>query len=401
MNITAVNNSHCCIWNSPICAPLRFLIQKVYELATAVFGYILRIVTFQLGMQNVTGAYWIMRIYQKLCSYDPRDQKPFDRARLDRSTEFLISCGGRPEEVYGADGGSVVQLMSYKPEDFFEYFREQGSTPIPVIFEGRARRALIDPPEEDAAKFSLPLLDITMPDGTARRGALLPDQCQSEHPPHIFYFHSPGQSMNMPRGIIGKFVLAGYEATFFDYRGTVDSTGVPSEGGYYRDAEAVLEYILRQGVPANRIYALGFCKGAGVATHIKKLYHHQGLHLVAANPYTSIKEVFEGYGWLGKLAAYFGIDALKDPNIDVPQDYFNNVEKLKNLPQSEGKLIIIHTDTDTMMPRGTASKMIEAFDNAGPVHELLRIHPNPNVNGHLQPPYEDDLIWRRLVHIIV
>ena len=138
-----------------------------------------------------------------------------------------------------------------------------------------------------------------------------------------------------------------------------------------------------------------------MAAYLKNKYHHRNLHFIASNPYTSMKEVVEGYGWLGRIGAMYGMEAIQDPTISVPQDFFDNVKKLQNLPRSDGKCIFIHTDTDDMMPKGTVSKLIEAFDNAGPVHEILRVHTNPKENGHLQPPYEDPLVWRRYIHLVI
>ncbi|MBU6446552.1 MAG: hypothetical protein KGQ49_04060, partial [Verrucomicrobia bacterium] len=282
---------------------------------------------------------------------------------------------------------------------FFNKFRELGAHPLDVTYEGRARRVLLDAPEDVAAKFYFPMLNVTMPDGTVRRGALLPDPCPTADR-HILYFHSPGRSMLMDRKIIGACLGAGLSITVSDQRGTGESAGTPSEGGYYADAKAVMEALLQDGIHADTIYAMGFCEGAALAAYIKKEYHPRGVHLIATNPYTSMREVVEGYGLLGRLGIRYGEQALKDPSIPIAQDCFDNEAKLRGLPSSNGKAIFVHTDTDNMMPRGTVSRLIGAFHQAGPVHEILRVHPNPKENGHLQPPTEDPLVWRRLMQCI-
>lgn len=206
--------------------------------------------------------------------------------------------------------------------------------------------------------------------------------------------------MCMDRKLIGQHLAAGYDITVWDPRGTAESTGTPTEGGYYLDAEAVFEEIARQ-VPINRIYVTGFCEGAAIAAHLKKTYHERGVHFVASNPYTSMTEVVQSYGPIGRMGAHFGMKALQHPNCNIVQDGFDNIAKLQNLPHSDGKCILIHTDTDTMMPRGSVSKMITAFDHAGPVHEILRVHPNPKENGHLQPPTHDLAVWNRYINLVV
>lgn len=398
MNVTAVH-SNASILDTCFCTPVRALLEKVRQIAAAIFGYLLRIITFQLGEIKVCGAYPIMRIYQRLSS-DPKDEKPFDPQRLEQSKNFLIQFGGVESVVRPADGGAEeIHLMTFQSQAFFNAFRARGAVPMNVSYEGRARKVLLDAVDADAAKFYFPMIDIRMFDGTMRKGALLPESVPNGAQPHILHCHSPGRSMCMDRRFIGQFLGAGCDLTIWDPRGTADSTGTPSEGGYYLDADMVFQHV-SQNTPLNHIYVSGFCEGAATAAYLKKLYHDLGVHFIASNPYTSMKDVVEGYGWFGRMAARCGLAALQDPNINVPQDYFDNVAKLRNLPRSQGKCIFIHTDTDTMMPRGTVQKLIDAFNNAGPVHEILRVHPNPNENGHLQPPYEDPMVWRRLAPLL-
>jgi pimeloyl-ACP methyl ester carboxylesterase len=395
------------IASSPIpnhicCAPIRWICDKISALMQKIFGYIIRITNFQLGEMKVAGAYTIMRIYQRLSS-DPREEKPFDAARLAESKRFLTEFGGVEAVVRPADNQAEIHCMTFKSTDFYNRFAQLGAHPIDIVHEGRPRKALLNPPPA-AAKFYLPKIDIRLADGTLVKGALLPESPTFNGPrPVILHCHSPGRSMAMDRKFLGLYLAAGYDVVIWDPRGTVDSTGTPSEGGYYLDAEAVFQHTLNQGYPPNRIYISGFCKGAACATHLKRKYHHLGVHLIASNPYTSMKDVIEGHGWIGRIASRFGLKALQstDPAISnlVQQDCFDNVAKLRNLPRSTGKCIFIHTDTDTLMPHGTVQKLIDAFDNAGPVHEILRVHPNPKANGHTQPPYEDDLVWRRVIAV--
>ena len=204
----------------------------------------------------------------------------------------------------------------------------------------------------------------------------------------------------MDRRFVWLHLAAGYNITIWDPRCPVDSTGRASEGGYYLDAEAVYQKILDGGTPHNRIYVSGFCEGAAVAAHLKKKYHHLGVHYIASNPYTSMKDVVESHGFLGRLGVRFGLHALQDLNLNVPQDYFDNVEKLRNLPRTDGKCVFLHTDTDELMPAGTVQKICNAFGEAGPIHEIMRAHPKPEEDGHLQPPYEDASVWRRYVRFV-
>ena len=267
-------------------------------------------------------------------------------------------------------------------------------------FEGRRRRALLNPPDV-AEKFYLPIYEVRMLDSTLQTVAILPESPrEAVVKPHILHCHSPGRSMCMDRRFLGLHLGAGYDVTVWDPRGTVDSTGTPSEGGYYLDAEAVLEHLINeQHIPMNRMYVSGFCEGAAIAAHLKRLYHHQGIHFIGTNPYTSMAEVIANHSWLGRVAVQYGINALQDPTIPVVQDNFNNVHKFQNLPNSDGKFIVCVTDTDEMMPRRTLQELADAvrISDSGPFHEIVRCHPDPTVNGHMEPPYQDPSVWRRYV----
>lgn len=381
-------------------APFCFIAEKVRAIAEAVFGYFLRIITFQLGEIGVSGAPTVIRLYQKLVSCDPREEKPYDPERLQRSKDFLLSFGGVDTVVRPVDGGAEVHCGTFKSADFFRKFAEMGAQLIDVNHEGRLRRAFLNVSPEIAAKFYYPMIDITLLDGSIQKGVLLPDACTSPNPPHIIDFHSPGRSMYMNRKSIGQFLGAGYDLTVCDLRGTAESTGSPTEAGYYADADAILQSLLAQNIPIHRIYVSGYCQGAAIAAHLKQKYHAQGLNYIACNPYTSMREVVEGYGFWGRMASCYGAQALLGNIPGISEDFFDNVAKLRNLPRSTGKCIFVHTDTDTMMPRGSVSRMIEAFNHAGPVHEILRNHPNAQENGHLQPPTEVPEVWSRVVHYV-
>lgn len=384
-------------------APYTFIAEKVRALAEAIFGYLLRIITFQLGEINVYGAPTVIRLYQKLVSCDPREERPFDPDRLRRSKDFLLDfCGVRDRVAMPVDGGEGVHYCTFTSANFFNKFRELGAQLIDVNHEGRARRAFLNVDPEIAAKFYFPVIDITLLDGSVQKGVLLPDACTSPNPPHIVYFHSPGRSMYMDRRLIGQFLAANYDLTVSDLRGTAESSGSPSEAGYYADADAILQAVLAQpnGPAMNRIYASGYCEGAAIAAHLKQKYHAQGLNYIACNPYTSMREVVESYGFWGRMAARYGARSLLGHIPGIAEDCFDNVAKLRNLPRSTGQCLFVHTEPDDMVPRGSVARMIEAFDHAGPVHEILRIHPNPDENGHMQFPLDDDRIFRRVVQYV-
>lgn len=378
--------------------PIQSIQTKVEALAKKVFGYLVRILTFQLGVIHTPGAYWIIRLFQKWNS-DPREKRPFDRQRLQSSKQLLQNFGCKEHTLVSKDAAANIHIMTCLSKDVFQAFKDKGAEPIEITYKNKPRKALLNPPPEVIQKFRLNMIPIEVERGKVCLGALLPEAPKTKTFPHILYFHSPGRSMAMDRVFLLLHLLAGYDVTVCDLRGTAESTGTPSEGGYYLDAEAVLDHV-RESRPLNEIYVAGYCQGAAVAAHLKKKHHAEGLHYIASNPFTSYREVLENKGVLGKCAARFGLHAIKTPHLAHLEDDFDNVKKLSNLPVSAGKFIFIHTAGDSLMPRRTVHELCKAVDGAGPIHEILRSPLNKRENGHMKPPHEDEEVWHRYVQYV-
>lgn len=93
----------------------------------------------------------------------------------------------------------------------------------------------------------------------------------------------------------------GFLSYGFDYRGYGNSTGFPSEGGLYRDAEAMYDYVLtREGLRPQDLLAFGVSLGSGPAAYIAS--QHAVGTLALLSPYTSIPAVVRSRGLLGLLA---------------------------------------------------------------------------------------------------
>lgn len=378
--------------------PIQTVSNTMRKCAEAFFGYLVRIVTFQLGAMNTPGARWIIRLYQRMNS-DPRETRPFSAERLRESKELLVALGGVETTLRPADGGGTVHCMLLKSADVFRHLQRLGAEVGEIEYEGKRRRILRNPPEI-LNKFCLPMVDAGV-----GKAALLPETpAPGREHSLIIPCHSPGRAWAMNRREHLRNALAGLDVLAWDPRGTAESAGEPSEGGHYLDMEAVCEYAFRQGYRPDEIFLHGFCMGAACAVHAKKKYHAQGIHAILSNPYTSFKDVVESYGWFGRLGAHFGLKAIQstDPEITrrVGQDYFDNVAKLTHLDPSAGRLIVIHTKTDDMMPYATAEKLERAFHHAGPFREITHFHPNPKANGHMLPPDETGYVRRRMYEAI-
>ncbi len=383
-------------WQTPCCAPVRWVSDKIAAVARAIFGYLVRIITFQLGEMRTRGASTIIRIYQKF-TYDPRDAKPFDPKRLEESRKLLLAIGGQEVYLTPDDRGARIHCMTFKSADFYRAFTEAGAELWNVQYKGKPRRVFLNPPPF-AEKFYLPIIPVTMPNGQVVKGALLP-----EAPPHpgerkvIHHSHSPGRSFLMERRAIALFLASGIDVAVYDPRGTVHSTGTASEGGYYLDADRVYRHLLSQNYRHNQIFASGYCEGGACAAYLKKKYHDQGVHFIGSNLYTSMKDVVEARGWIGRIAAKYGLPAIQDPKLNVEQDFFDNVNKFKRLRPSAGSFIIMHTTPDYTVGPASSQTIFQAIGGAGPVHEIGCVENDTAKDGHMTPPYQKEYPLFRLL----
>lgn len=406
----------------PFCPnPLKWVINKIRLLAQKFFGYFLRLTVFQLGEYKRPLAYAMMRLYQRL-TCDPRDEKPVSHERLERSMSLLMQFGGQETVVIPEDGKADVRLMTFKASEFFHRIAQMGGQKTPIFLrdengQEQNRFAILAAPTASAEQFrtlchklgklSLPLIDIATANGM-QKGILLPESPAippGEMTPMIVRFHSPGRSMAMDRKFIGLHLGAGYDICISDPRGTIDSTGTASEGGYYLDADAIYKHVRASGYPSHRIYLSGYCEGAAIGAYLKRKYHAEGVHIILENPFDALVNLAKHQNWLSRFAAEIAMPEImsEDPDIArlVAQDGFDVAAKFRNLPLSTGKFVVMPTDNDTIVPPFSVLKIRQAIQNAGPYFEIIRHHPDPTANGHMQPPIEDPKVWRRYVEVVV
>lgn len=392
--------------------PNENLIEKLIR---KVFGFILRLSVFQLGEYQYPLSYYLMRLFQ-IVNCDPRERAGINLKRLEESKNLLRSFGGIEGIVYPEDGEAEIHYMSFTPERALARIREMGGEKRKAKWidsEGKVEwRDAIFPatpiPSEqfhrlvyDLKKFGLPFYEqLEDSNGAIQPAFILPEgpQTKEGETPCILRLHSPGRGMVMDRKFL-RWVFAGCSAYIMDPRGTLESRGTPSEGGYYLDADAVFKKILRDGHPYEQIYVSGYCEGAAIGAWLIKKYHHLGIHFIAENPFNSLYDMVKGYNRLGKWTANYIFPEIlsHEPSIisKTSQDGFNNETKLRGLAPSKGKFILMHSHCDRTNPPDSIQKLEKAIGNeAGPLYIYQRIHPNPRFDAHMQPPSECEKAWK-------
>ena len=157
-----------------------------------------------------------------------------------------------------------------------------------------------------------------------------------EHPDpraQVIFWHGNGGNLSLWLDVIAELRRRGFSVLAVDYRGYGASTGVSSEKGVYRDAEAtVLEFTRRFRRAGTPVLYWGRSLGATVAASSIATHVPDGLVLEAPMP--NARAVLRGNPVLWLLSF---LSSYRFPTSRFLQSY-------------HGPLLIIHGDIDSIIP---------------------------------------------------
>lgn len=148
----------------------------------------------------------------------------------------------------------------------------------------------------------------------------------------LFWFHGNAGNISHRLDNIRKIHdRLGIGVFIFDYRGYGRSDGIPAEAGFYRDARAARETLIRDlDIPADRIVYFGRSLGAAVALDLALSYPPPAL--ILESPFLSVtamaNRTLPGSGYLFKTS-------------------FDSLAKVGHL---KSRLLILHGDADEIVP---------------------------------------------------
>jgi uncharacterized protein len=115
--------------------------------------------------------------------------------------------------------------------------------------------------------------------------------------PTILFFHGNAGELTDRAPRFSFYRAQGYGVAFLSYRGFGGSTGNISESGLMTDALTGYDWLLGQGIAADRIVVVGESLGTGVAVQLAA--QRQVGAVILEAPYTAAVDVAAGlYGWL-------------------------------------------------------------------------------------------------------
>jgi len=122
----------------------------------------------------------------------------------------------------------------------------------------------------------------------------------------VLFLHGNAGNISHRLESVQMFHRLGYSTLIFDYRGYGNSSGVPTEQGTYRDAEAAWRYLIEQRqIPSCRIVLFGESLGGAVAAWLAA--RQKPAALVIASGFTSVPDLgqqlypFLPVRWLARI----------------------------------------------------------------------------------------------------
>ncbi|MEP1421519.1 MAG: hypothetical protein ABJK59_07095 [Erythrobacter sp.] len=150
--------------------------------------------------------------------------------------------------------------------------------------------------------------------------------------PTLVYFHGNSGTLAGAKVATEPFAEAGVGLLLLEYRGYAGHGGEPGEEGFYRDGDAAMAWLQRQGVAADLTIIRGNSLGTGVAAEMA--LRHQPAALILTAPFASLPDVAAD-----KLPLF--------PVRLLMRDTFDNAAKL---PKLSMPILIQHGTADQVVP---------------------------------------------------
>ncbi|SFO01832.1 alpha/beta hydrolase [Nitrosospira briensis] len=175
----------------------------------------------------------------------------------------------------------------------------------------------------------------------------------------VLFFHGNAGNLSHRMGYLSMFYRLGYNTFIIDYRGYGQSSGVPSESGTYRDAQAAWQYVtVKKGIAPSSIVLFGESLGGAVAAWLATR-KEPGL-LVLASAFTSVPAMG------AKLYPFLPVRLLSRFDYDT----------LEYLQSVTCPVFVAHSPQDEIVPFTQGQALYEAAPGPKQFLELQGGHNN-------------------------
>ncbi len=166
------------------------------------------------------------------------------------------------------------------------------------------------------------------------------------------------------------FLDKGYGLLLLEYRGYSNNSGKPTEEGLLKDAEAALNYLLKQKINLKEIILYGESLGTAIATKLSTKFSFNSTILEA--PFTSVADVAQSHYWifpakwlvLDRFEILEIIKKIKSPLLLI-HGYKDNIINIKfgkkvfeRAPQPKESIFILKANHNNLFEFGVIEKIL-------------------------------------------
>ena len=213
---------------------------------------------------------------------------------------------------------------------------------------------------------------LTASDGTSLHGWYVP----GDGPTTLVWFH--GNAGNISHRVENLLQLnrrLGVNVFIFDYRGYGRSDGKPSEKGLYLDAEAAIEYLVRdRGLdPETDLVMFGRSLGAAVA--VEMATRHRVRAVILESGFPSVRA-------MAKRVFPFVPSAMLLSLVEARYD------SLSKLPNVRAPVMVLHGDRDLTVPIELGVELYEAANDPKRFYRIQGADHNDTYHVGGEPYFE-------------
>ena len=213
---------------------------------------------------------------------------------------------------------------------------------------------------------------LTASDGTRLHGWYVP----GDGPTTLVWFH--GNAGNISHRVENLLQLnrrLGVNVFIFDYRGYGRSDGKPSEKGLYLDAEAAIEYLVRdRGLdPETDLVMFGRSLGAAVA--VEMATRHRVRAVILESGFPSVRA-------MAKRVFPFVPSAMLLSLVEARYD------SLSKLPNVRAPVMVLHGDRDLTVPIELGVELYEAANDPKRFYRIQGADHNDTYHVGGEPYFE-------------
>ena len=255
---------------------------------------------------------------------------------------------------------------------------------LPLLLFGMRNRLIFLPsalpsPEEGLTRLRgrahVELVEVPRPDGRTlaaydARPLRKETEEETEEAPVVLFLHGNGGNIGGRSTLLEDFVVgSGLRTLMLEYSGYGGTSGSPSESVVYEDGVAAFDWLVRQGIGAERIVLYGESLGAAVALGVAERRGCAGV--VAQSAFSSLSSMaLELYPWLplvGLLARGSFPSDRRAGKLRAPLLVVHGAAD-RIVPPSQGRKL------HAAAPPGTALRIVEGaghndfFSVAGPAY---------------------------------